>query len=117
MKRYYITGIFGVICMLRCGSVDVEIPEVRLTNPTPGTVVGGNVTIEIAADDNEGIDRIVLYIDDGIETTLFTMPYIYLWDTSGYADSTSHTMYARAFDRAGNQAISETVTVLVNNGC
>lgn len=117
MKIKYFAGMLSVLFILSCGSVDVEAPEVMVTNPSPGTMVGGNVTIEVSADDNDGIDRVAVYIDDDLESTLVIMPYTYVWDTFQYADSTSHTIYARAFDRAGNQSVSQTVTVLVDNGC
>ena len=115
--RFLLAGIMSVIVFAACSGQDAESPEVRITNPSPGSVVGGTVTIEVTADDNDGIDRVAVFVDDELETTLFMMPYTYVWDTFGYADSTSHTIYAHAFDRAGNRTVSETVTVLVDNGC
>ncbi len=115
--HFFLAGILSVIVFATCSGSDAEAPEVKITNPSPGSVIGGNVTIEVTADDNDGIDRVVVYIDDEQETILFMMPYTYVWDTFVYADSTSHTLYAHAYDRAGNRAISETVTVLVDNGC
>lgn len=117
MKKSYVTGVLSVLFMMTCGGMDVEAPEVLVTNPSPGTVVSGNVIIEVSADDNDAIEHVSVYIDDAIETTLAVMPYTYLWDTSRYADSTSHTIYAHAFDLAGNQSVSQTVTVLVIGGC
>lgn len=115
--RFFLAGILSVIVFATCSGSDGEAPEVKITNPSPGSVIGGNVTIEVTADDNDGIDRVAVFIDDDLETTLHVMPYTYVWDTFGYADSTSHTLYAHAYDRAGNRAVSETVTVLVDNGC
>jgi hypothetical protein len=117
MKVSFFSGVLSVLFILSCGGVDVEAPQVRVTNPSPGSMVNGNVIIEVSADDNDGIDRIAVYIDDDLETILVMMPYTYVWDTFQYVDSTSHAIYARAFDRAGNESASQAVTVLVDNGC
>jgi hypothetical protein len=117
MKLSFFAGMLPVLFVMTCGSVDVEAPEVMVTNPSPGTMVSGNVIIEVSAVDNDAVEHVAVYIDDAIETTLSVMPYTYVWDTSQYADSTSHTIYAHAFDQAGNRSVSQTVTVLVVGGC
>jgi hypothetical protein len=42
-------------------------------------------------------------------------PFVYIWNTFGLIEHSSHILYALAEDRKGNQVCSESVSVLVEN--
>ncbi len=94
-------------------SFDHVAPAVSITSPAPGTVVSGVITVTVEASDSiSEVANVTLYVDNQPRSTLDAPPFSFTVDTSGLAPD-SHTLTARAIDRAGNQAeasISITVT-------
>ena len=93
--------------------IDVVAPTVAMTLPAPGSALSGSVTLRADASDNAGVARVEFYRDTGIllgtDTTSF---YIISWDSST-ASSGAHTLYAIAYDNAGNATTSAPVNVTV----
>ena len=93
-------------------------PSVSFSNPSDGDVVNGTVSLTVSASDSgSGIDH-VSYYNDSIDSnhligssTDGNSNYQVSWDTTLTSDG-SHTLYAVAYDKAGNsQTTSITVTV------
>ncbi|MDH7570418.1 MAG: S8 family serine peptidase, partial [Armatimonadota bacterium] len=90
---------------------DVVPPVVRFQQPVPAappavTTVSGATRIEIfAADDRpNGIDRVVLWLDDTRRLkTMYAPPYVFLWNTAGYRPG-RHTLKVEAYDFGRNRA-------------
>ncbi len=92
---------------------DIVDPTVVILNPQPGQVVEGIVNVVAQADDDRSVQEVRFFIDGDSVFTTSSYPYIYNWNTTGYSDSTSHTIYAKAVDGGNNTAVSPVVTVTV----
>ncbi len=88
---------------------DTEAPVVSISYPADGAIVGGVVSVNVAATDNVGVAGKAISIDGSAYTTDLT------WDTTGLPDGSTHTITAEAWDDAGNYGYSDTITVTVNN--
>jgi hypothetical protein len=94
---------------------DTTPPTTSITSPTNGSTVSGITTIAASASDNVGVNRVEFYVDGALRSTDTSSPYSFAWDTMGLANGSSHTIFSRAYDAAGNVGTSSTVTVTVNN--
>ncbi|PKM99065.1 MAG: hypothetical protein CVU78_08215, partial [Elusimicrobia bacterium HGW-Elusimicrobia-2] len=65
-----------------------------------------------AGDDN-GISKVIFYIDEVSKSTVTSSPYSYLWDTTAESNS-SHAVKVIAYDNIG-QTATDQHTVTVNN--
>ena len=115
MKKILVACLMGAVLWLACEGEDEEpgMPEVAITAPVDGAEVSGMVLITAEATDDEGIVNVDFYVDDSLVATTLIAPYEYLWSTYDLADSSSHAIYAKAYDADSNEATSETVTVTV----
>ncbi len=94
---------------------DTTGPDVRIDAPLNNAVVRGQAQVTVDASDTvSGINRVEIYVDSNLVTTIAAEPYEYTWDTGGLTDG-NHTIQAKAYDTAGNEGISENVSVTVNN--
>jgi len=94
---------------------DTTPPTISLTNPLDGSVATGTIAVSATASDDRGIAGVQFFLDYaplGSEDTL--APYSVNWNT-GTASNTTHILYARARDAAGNIATTSSVTVTVSN--
>jgi hypothetical protein len=92
---------------------DITPPTVQVVNPIEGQVVEGTVHILASADDNRGVSRVDFYINGDSVGTDAEYPYRYDWPTQDLSDSTSHGIFAKAFDFSNNWAVSPVVRVTV----
>jgi len=91
---------------------DTTAPVVKITNPTNGGTVRGNVAITVNATDNSGNANIALslYVDGVLKATGTGSSLSYSWNTKK-SNPGNHTIQAVAKDKAGNTATStETVS-------
>jgi hypothetical protein len=107
LKLYYTAG--------GGGGGDTTPPTCSLTAPANGATVSGVVSVTANASDNVGVSRVEFYrggsVYLGNDTT---SPYGYSWDTTALANG-AQTLTAKAFDAAGNQTTSATISVTVSN--
>ena len=89
-------------------------PVISILSPVSGTTVGDSVEVQIYAQDNIGIDHVLLMID-GIEYTLNDSPYVYLWNTYSYPNNSTHLISAIAIDSSNNQTTAQSISVSVEN--
>jgi hypothetical protein len=100
------------------GGADTTPPTVAITAPANGTSVSGPVTISADASDGggSGVARIEFRLDDAVSGALIgtdtTSPYSVTWDPSG-TPAGSHTLFAIAFDGAGNEGTSPGVSITI----
>jgi hypothetical protein len=88
-------------------------PGVALTSPAQGMHVGGTVTLEATASDNQAVATVEFYAGSTWLGTDSTPPYTKQWDTAGLEGA--YTLRANAYDTAGNLASSAGVEVIVDN--
>lgn len=94
---------------------DTQAPTVSITSPSGGASVSGTVTIQASASDNVGVTRVEFLVDGRLIETDTSSPYQAQWSTGSEANG-GHTLHARAFDTAGNNATSNPVSVTVTGG-
>jgi len=87
------------------GDVVLEIhrgtpPTVKITNPLEDGVVSGIVTIEVEAEDDDGIRTVDFYINKELKHTVREKPYIFKWDTRLYPNG-RNVIKVKACDKAG----------------
>ncbi len=80
------------------------------------TYVKGTQVVSSASADAVGIGKVEFRIGGTLVATDTEAPYTHNWvTTSGYANGSSYTVVARAYDRAGNYLDSTTVNRTVDN--
>jgi peptidoglycan/xylan/chitin deacetylase (PgdA/CDA1 family) len=96
--------------------VDTAAPQVTLTSPVNGATVSGVVRLEATASDTvSGVVRVDFYVDQKLLGTATSAPYRVNWNTNNkqQVPKGAHTIYAVAFDRAGNSVATTPITVTV----
>ncbi|MHA2030548.1 MAG: LamG-like jellyroll fold domain-containing protein, partial [Candidatus Kariarchaeaceae archaeon] len=123
--QYFITPLLFFISMFTSScekSIDPKadsdsiLPTVTITSPSVGSIVSDTVLITCDAYDNEGVEKVELWVD-GEATGLIddTEPYSFSWNTTIYIDGSSHVITVRAYDINGNTSDCEPVTLIVDN--
>ena len=93
---------------------DTRAPKVTITSPAYNSNVNGDVLVDVAASDNTGVTRVVLYANGQSVGSDSTAPYRFSWNSTRVADGNA-TLTAYAYDAANNTGISSGVTVNVAN--
>jgi len=92
---------------------DSSPPTVAITSPLSGAI-SGIVPVSVSAADNVGVVRVELYVGGALFASDTTAPWSFSWDTTKRADGT-YSLYAKAYDAAGNATTSQSVSVTVSN--
>ena len=103
----------AVLAALNMTLADTEAPSALITSPTAGTVKG-LVAVNVTANDNIGVARVVLMVNGVAIATDTTSPYQFSWDSTKSPDGAA-AIVAVAYDAAGNSRSSSTVNVTVSN--
>ena len=117
MKRLYPLLFISVLIYWGCEEPkeeDTEKPTVTITSPQNGSTVYEIVTITCMSSDNEGVEKVELWVD-GVSTgvTDDTEPYSLEWNTLTY-DNGSYGITVRSYDTSGNTTDSESITLVVD---
>ena len=94
---------------------DAHAPTVTLLAPLVGQTFAARVAAQLSASDDTAVQHVELFADGALVAASFDAPYSIEWDASGYAEG-STTLLARAFDLAGNNAFSNSVTIAIDRG-
>lgn len=97
-----------------CVTPDTDAPTVSLTAPANNASVSGAVSMTANASDNTGVTKVEFLVDGNVIATDTTSPYATSWSSTGVGNG-AHTLTARAYDAANNNATSSNVQVTVNN--
>ncbi len=90
---------------------DTTAPTVALTSPTPGSTVTGLVPLTATASDNVGVTKVDFFVNSTLIGTATAAPYTVNWDTTSYRQGATYSLYARAYDAAGNSTKSAVISV------
>jgi formylglycine-generating enzyme required for sulfatase activity len=85
--------------------------NVSIETPWDDTTRDGVVDVMVSASDDDGIERVELFIAGSRYGTATEEPYEFKWDMSPLADGSSTSLYAVAVDGYGNETSSKVVTV------
>jgi hypothetical protein len=97
--------------------VDTTPPTVTLTAPAASDVVSNTVTLTATAVDESGgsgIGGVTFLVDGASVGSISNSPFSVSWNSRGVANG-SHSIQARALDVTGNQALSSSINVTVQN--
>ena len=112
---------------------DTVPPTVTIISPNDGSTVSESVTITCISTDNEGVEKVELWVngvstvityeselyslfwniisdDDSSYTIIKSEPYSLFWDVSSYNDGT-YTIIVRSYDTSANITDSEPITL------
>ena len=102
---------------LRSFTVINQGPAVSITQPTAGSSLSGNVTVNATVtlgSTSSPITQVVLSVDGTALQTLTATPYSFTLNTAAYADG-AHSLTVRATDAGSNNG-SQSVAVTFSNG-
>jgi thermitase len=95
-------------------TVDSQAPTASISNPLASATVSGLVSVNVSANDNVGVAKVVLRVNGTAVATDTTAPYGFSWDSKTVANGMSN-LTAVAYDAAGNAGTSTQVAVNVAN--
>ena len=79
--------------------------------PLKNTIIIGKAFVEIAANDNIGIEKVEFYVDGELKSVDNETPYSWQWNEIAIG---KHEIMAKAYDMAGNVAIAKEETWIIN---
>ena len=94
--------------------LDTSAPSVSVMSPLSAAVVTGTVAVTVNATDNVAVTKVDLYVNGQAVSSAAIAPFTYNLDSTTLANG-AHTIYAKAYDAAGNVGQSTNVTVYVLN--
>lgn len=95
--------VFGG-CDEETEQTDNTPPKVSFSTPQNGLTFSENsIQVQIKSTDKSGIERVDLYQGKTLIGTDSSLPYKYVWDTSGLSNG-PYTLRAVSYDLAGNSA-------------
>jgi subtilisin family serine protease len=113
-KAYDGAGNMGVAEAVSV-TVDNTAPSAAIVDPTAGATVAGTTPVQAAASDVvTSVRDVGFYLDGAWQKTVSAAPYVWNWDTTKAAKGW-HSLVARAYDAAGNEGASSSVSVEVSN--
>lgn len=108
----------SLVLFSSCGGDDDDVtpdttaPEVTIEGLTNDAAVNGTVAVSLDSDEND-LDKVEIYVDGTLVTTLTGSPFQYTWDSNTVQDGT-HTIKVVAYDKSGNKT-EQQVSVAVSN--
>jgi len=116
--EYRVTDRAGNVFLLPDGAMkDATAPGVNILSPSNRTIVDKNVIVSGTSDDSvSGLEVVEISIDNGKTWTPLTKGnWSFNFDSSDMSNG-ELKIIARAFDKAGNRAQSESAVLLANQG-
>ncbi len=91
---------------------DTSAPVTAVTNPKDGSSIttAKSVTVNVVSSDNVGVTKAELYINGKLTASSASGSFSYTWSTSKLARG-QYKIQSRAYDAAGNSALSPVITV------
>ncbi|OQA53117.1 MAG: Penicillin-binding protein 1F [candidate division WS2 bacterium ADurb.Bin280] len=88
-------------------------PTVEITSPSEGSQVSGEFDVSVSANSDQGIEKIVYYIDNAEATSSSSSPYSVTLESTKYSNG-SHTLTARMTDKNGI-VVEDTTAISIKN--
>jgi subtilisin family serine protease len=94
---------------------DASSPEVSILSPAKGSLMSGLVPVDVAANDDVGVARVELFVDDRRYATATMPPYQFVGDATRVAPG-PHTLRAYAYDTSDNVGRTTSHQILLTPG-
>ena len=88
---------------------DNQPPEISVVYPITNSVIGDTITFKVNTVDNNSVEKVAFFIDNTLKVEDNTKPFEYFLEPSDMEIGSIHKFFAKAYDGAGNSAISDTV--------
>ena len=113
MKKYLLPIL--LIGFWSCEEEQDTPPTVTITSPKANTIAYEIVTITCLSSDNEGVDKVELWVN-GVTTELTdnSEPYSFDWNST-LIDNGNYTITIRSYDTSENTTDSEPIVLTVDN--
>ncbi len=119
-KGIALATMAGLLVVLGCTVLDTTDPVVVVVQPADNdTIAAGNILIKVHATDDKGVTKVEFHINGvlkGTDEAGVADTFRYTWDASGETGGSSHTIAAKAFDEAGNNATASATIVIAGGG-
>jgi hypothetical protein len=110
----FVTGKSATLSSATAGTTTTTSPSgADTTAPTVSASVAvstGSITMKATASDNVGVARVDFYIDGVKKGYDTTSAYSLYWNTSSWWPGSTHSLVAKAYDKAGNVKSSTAVS-------
>lgn len=106
--------LLTLLLFYSCKNVDTTPPTVTISSHYSGQEVGEIVKIIVKTDDNEGISKVELFINDSLAMVLMDEPYEFNWNTTITNDG-DYIIKVIAWDTSDNSTESQPILLIVNN--
>ncbi len=106
--------IFTYSCQEVINNNQNDYPTCEITNLSDGEIVSDTVLLLVSAEDDKGITKVELYIDDRLYDMDIIPPYSFKWITTDFEDDSIHSIFAMAYDTDDNSTGSEIRFVTIN---
>ncbi|MDD2309698.1 MAG: Ig-like domain-containing protein [Desulfuromonadaceae bacterium] len=93
---------------------DTVAPSVTITSPSNRSTVKGTVCAAVSASDNVGVTKVEYFVNGSLNESVAASPFGYCITTTAAFNGT-YTMYAKAYDAAGNVKQSRSVKYTIKN--
>jgi len=93
---------------------DTTPPTISVSSHSSGQTVGEIVIIKVTTDDNEGISKVELYINNELVLTVTESPFEFIWNTTKLEDG-DYILKCISYDTSDNSTPSQPITLKVNN--
>jgi hypothetical protein len=107
--------LFFASCDEEENKKDTTPPQISVDGVSEGSVLSGVVTIVVDAHDNRGVEKIEIFVDGVLFTTLTAAPFEVEWNTSLLTEG-NHVVKVVATDLAGNQASVDIGVIIQHAG-
>lgn len=95
-------------------AVDTVPPTASIAAPLASSTVSGLVNVDVGASDNVAVTRVDLLVNGTVVASDSVAPFALTWDSTSVANGMS-SLAVVAYDAAGNQGTSASVSVNVAN--
>ena len=99
--------------------VDSAPPIIKWISPRFDAVVKEIITIECQVIDTGGVVLVELFVDSLLSVinsnSTSDTTFEFLWQTTNFADGAEPKLYIHASDNEGNDTVSQTIRVIVDN--
>ena len=102
-----------MMVLFQCEESDRTSPTISILSPLDSSILSDSVHVIILAEDDVGVARVAIFLDESILHTLDSIPWTFDWITMEYADNQKHQLYGKAYDEAGNIGISDTLSLTI----
>lgn len=96
------------------GTADTIAPTVAITSPVANAVIRGTACAAVSVSDNVGVTKVEYYVNGWLDKTVTAAPFGYCVATTA-AYNGSYTMFAKAYDAAGNVRQSASINYTIKN--